>query len=170
MYTAVVFLGINNSSTVLHSVDTERTVMYRERFAGMYSSWAYSLAQVIIECTNRLPTALQSISIPSLQTKQHPSIFQVAVEVPYLFMQAVIYVAITYPMIGYYGSAYKVFWCFYAMFCTLTYFNYMGMMLVSLTPSFMLAAIISSAFYTTYTLFAGFLIPKHVSQCSTLNK
>ncbi|XVF05898.1 hypothetical protein REPUB_Repub06bG0001600 [Reevesia pubescens] len=78
MYTAAIFLGIGNCSTVLPYVATERTVMYRERFAGMYSAWTYALAQV-------------------------------TVEIPYLFIQSVIFVIITYPMIGYYGSAYKVF-------------------------------------------------------------
>ncbi|PQM37982.1 pleiotropic drug resistance protein 3-like [Prunus yedoensis var. nudiflora] len=104
MYAGVIFLGINNCSTVLQYVATERTVMYREKFAGMYSPWAFSLAQV-------------------------------AVEVPYLFIQAVIFLIITYPMIGYYGSAYKVFWYFYAVFCSLMYHNYMGLMLVSLTQT-----------------------------------
>ncbi|KAM6578565.1 hypothetical protein CsatB_030402 [Cannabis sativa] len=47
MYTSVGFLGINNCMTVLQHVATERTVMYREKFAGMYSSWTYSLAQHI---------------------------------------------------------------------------------------------------------------------------
>ena len=47
MYTAAIFLGINNCSSVLPYVATERTVMYRERFAGMYSAWAYALAQVL---------------------------------------------------------------------------------------------------------------------------
>ncbi|GAV73165.1 ABC_tran domain-containing protein/ABC2_membrane domain-containing protein/PDR_assoc domain-containing protein [Cephalotus follicularis] len=129
MFASALFLGINNCSSVLPYVATERTVMYRERFAGMYSPWAYSLAQVVIE-------------------------------VPYLFIEAVTYVIITYPMIGYYGSAYKVFWYFYAMFCTLIYFNYMGMLLVSLTPNFMIAAILSSVFYTLCNLFSGFLIPQ----------
>ncbi|KAM4107961.1 hypothetical protein ACB094_03G007800 [Castanea mollissima] len=129
MYVAVLFLGINNCSTVLPYVATERTIMYREIFAGMYSSWAYSLAQVIVE-------------------------------IPYLFIETAIFVTISYPMIGYYGSAYKVFWYFYTIFCSLLYYNYLGMLLVSLTPNFMVAAILSSAFYTTFNLFAGFLIPK----------
>ncbi|KAK1591597.1 hypothetical protein Q3G72_010173 [Acer saccharum] len=47
MYSAIIFFGINNCSTVLPFVATERTVLYRERFAGMYSSWAYSFAQHI---------------------------------------------------------------------------------------------------------------------------
>lgn len=46
MYAFIVFFGINNCSSVLPFVATERTVLYRERFAGMYSSWAYSFAQV----------------------------------------------------------------------------------------------------------------------------
>ncbi|GLT32727.1 hypothetical protein SLA2020_073720 [Shorea laevis] len=100
-----------------------------ERFAGMYSPWAYAFAQVIIE-------------------------------IPYLFIQAAEVLIITYPMIGYYASAYKVFWYFLAMFCTLLYFNYLGMALVSLTPNFLVAAILSSVFYTLGNLFAGFVIPQ----------
>lgn len=46
LYSAIIFFGINNCSTVLPFVATERTVLYRERFAGMYSPWAYSSAQV----------------------------------------------------------------------------------------------------------------------------
>lgn len=46
MYATVLFLGINNCTTVLPYIAAERNVMYRERFAGMYSSWAHSLAQV----------------------------------------------------------------------------------------------------------------------------
>ncbi|MCD7449972.1 drug-responsive transcription factor pdr3 [Datura stramonium] len=129
MFTAVIFCGINNSSSVLPYVTTERSVLYRERFAGMYASWAYALAQV-------------------------------AIEIPYLLAQALAFTVITYPMIGYYWSAHKVFWYFYSMFCTLLYFTYLGMMLVSMTPNFPVAAILQSSFYTMFNLFAGFLMPK----------
>ena len=90
-------------------------------------------------------------------------ILQVIVEVPYLFLETAIFVTITYPMIGYYGSAYKVFWYFYATFCSLLYFSYLGMLLVPLTPNFMMTTILSSAFYTIFNLFAGFLVPEPVS-------
>ncbi|CAK9136210.1 unnamed protein product [Ilex paraguariensis] len=129
MSSGVIFCGISNLSSVLPYVSTERTVLYRELFAGMYASWAYALAQVIIE-------------------------------VPYILAQALVYVIITYPMIGYYWSAYKVFWYFYAMFCTLMYFTYMGMLLVSITPSFPMAAILQSAFYMMLNLFSGFFLPR----------
>ncbi|PON68433.1 ABC transporter-like [Parasponia andersonii] len=129
MFCAIIFFGINNCSMVLPFVAVERNVLYRERFAGMYSSWAYSFAQVVVE-------------------------------VPYLFAQVVIYIIITYPMIGYYWSFYKIFWSFYSMFCTLLCFNYLGMLLVSLTPNVQLAAILASSSYTMLNLFSGFIVPK----------
>ncbi|KAH7833592.1 hypothetical protein Vadar_007950 [Vaccinium darrowii] len=129
MYSAALFLGIYNCMSVLPYVSTERSVLYREKFAGMYGSWAYALAQVTIE-------------------------------VPYLLAQAIVFSIITYPMIGYYWSAYKVFWYFYAMFCTLLYFTYVGMMLVAMTRSFPLAATLQSLFYVLFNLFSGFLIPQ----------
>ncbi|KAM7471773.1 hypothetical protein LguiA_009956 [Lonicera macranthoides] len=49
MYAAVLFVGINNCSTVQPIVAVERTVFYRERAAGMYSALPYALAQVFAE-------------------------------------------------------------------------------------------------------------------------
>lgn len=46
MYAAVLFVGINNCSTVQPVVAVERTVFYRERAAGMYSALPYAMAQV----------------------------------------------------------------------------------------------------------------------------
>ncbi|KAL6006088.1 ABC transporter G member 42 [Asimina triloba] len=49
MYASVLFVGINNCSTVQPVVAIERTVFYRERAAGMYSALPYAIAQVIME-------------------------------------------------------------------------------------------------------------------------
>ncbi|KAL4583825.1 hypothetical protein LXL04_008409 [Taraxacum kok-saghyz] len=49
MYAAVLFVGINNCSTVQPIVATERTVFYRETAAGMYSALPYAMAQVFVE-------------------------------------------------------------------------------------------------------------------------
>jgi hypothetical protein len=46
MYGSVLFIGINNCSTVQPIVAVERTVFYRERAAGMYSALPYAIAQV----------------------------------------------------------------------------------------------------------------------------
>ncbi|KAB2090560.1 hypothetical protein ES319_A03G131500v1 [Gossypium barbadense] len=62
----MIFTGISSCSSVLPFVSTQRIVIYRERFSRMYFSWAYSLAQVIIE-------------------------------IPYIFLEAVLFLTITYP-------------------------------------------------------------------------
>nr|CAD1816846.1 unnamed protein product [Ananas comosus var. bracteatus] len=49
MYAGTIFTGINCCSSVIPFIAIERTVVYRENFAGMYSPWAYSFAQVVIE-------------------------------------------------------------------------------------------------------------------------
>ncbi|KAL6614945.1 hypothetical protein ACP70R_037215 [Stipagrostis hirtigluma subsp. patula] len=49
MCNAVFFVGIQNTITVQPLMDAERRVFYREKAAGMYSSYPYAAAQVIIE-------------------------------------------------------------------------------------------------------------------------
>ncbi|XP_024981119.1 ABC transporter G family member 31 [Cynara cardunculus var. scolymus] len=49
LYTAVMFLGVNNSSSVQPVIAIERTVFYRERAAGMYSAIPYAIAQGLVE-------------------------------------------------------------------------------------------------------------------------
>lgn len=46
LYSACMFLGVSNSSSVQPVVSIERTVFYRERAAGMYSAYPYAFAQV----------------------------------------------------------------------------------------------------------------------------
>ncbi|KAL5849942.1 hypothetical protein ACOSQ4_007955 [Xanthoceras sorbifolium] len=108
IYTAVMFLGINNCSTVLLYVTTERTV---------------------------------------------------TIEIPYVMALAIIYVAITYPTIGYHCSVYKILWYFYVIFCTILYFVYLGMLIVSICPNLQVATISAAAAYPMLNLFSGFLMP-----------
>ncbi|KAG6770690.1 hypothetical protein POTOM_026379 [Populus tomentosa] len=49
MYAAVLFIGVQNATSVQPVVAIERTVFYRERAAGMYSALPYAFAQVMIE-------------------------------------------------------------------------------------------------------------------------
>lgn len=129
LFSAVMVNGIVNCSTVMPYVSTERSVLYRERFSGMYASWAYALAQVVVE-------------------------------IPYILVQVIIFTVVTYPMIGYYNSGYKVFWYMYSTFSSLLFFNYAGMMLVSITPSFSVAVVLQSALFSVNYLFSGFLVPR----------
>lgn len=49
MYASVFFLGASNTNSVQPVVAIERTVLYRERAAGMYSELPYAIGQVAIE-------------------------------------------------------------------------------------------------------------------------
>ncbi|KAJ6934324.1 pleiotropic drug resistance protein 1-like [Populus alba x Populus x berolinensis] len=129
MYAAIIFLGIQNSSSVQPVVAVERTVFYREKAAGMYSSMPYALAQILIE-------------------------------LPYIFTQSVVYGLIVYAMIGFEWTAAKFFWYLFFMFSTLLYFTFYGMMTVAATPNQHVASIVSSAFYSVWNLFSGFIIPR----------
>lgn len=46
MFAAVIFIGIQNASSVQAVVAIERAVFYRERAAGMYSALPYAFGQV----------------------------------------------------------------------------------------------------------------------------
>ncbi|KAG5540567.1 hypothetical protein RHGRI_020697 [Rhododendron griersonianum] len=49
MYSAVIFVGVQNAMSVQPVVAVERTVFYREKAAGMYSALPYAFGQVVIE-------------------------------------------------------------------------------------------------------------------------
>ncbi|KAK8998889.1 hypothetical protein V6N11_070068 [Hibiscus sabdariffa] len=66
MYAALFFFGHNSCLSVLPFVSIQRSVMYREMFAGMYSPWAYSFAQVVIEIPYMLTSALLYMIITAI--------------------------------------------------------------------------------------------------------
>lgn len=86
-----------------------------------------------------------------------------AIEVPYILLQTVIYGVIVYAMIGFEWTATKFFWYLFIMFLTLLYYTFYGMMSVAATPNESIASIVSSAFYTIWNLFSGFIVPRTVS-------
>ncbi|KAH7278689.1 hypothetical protein KP509_38G052500 [Ceratopteris richardii] len=85
---------------------------------------------------------------------------QVVIELPYVFFQTIMYGFIVYSMIGFEWMLRKCLWFLFTMFCTFLYFTYYGMMAVSITPNHQVAAIVASAFYSVFNLFAGFLMPR----------
>ncbi|CAI0473847.1 unnamed protein product [Linum tenue] len=129
MYAAIIFLGVQNASSVQPVVAIERSVFYRERSAGMYSPLPYAYAQVMIE-------------------------------IPYVFSQALVYGLLVYSMIGFEWTTVKFCWYIFFIYFTLLYFTYYGMMAVAVTPNHHIASIISSAFYSLWNLFSGFVVPR----------
>ncbi|KAM3688044.1 hypothetical protein ACJW31_10G120800 [Castanea mollissima] len=129
MYTAVVYIGVQNGMSVQPIVATERTIFYRERAAGMYSALPYAIGQVVIE-------------------------------LPYIFLQTVIYGVIVYAMMAFEWTVSKFLWYLFFMYFTLLYFTLYGMMTVALTPNHHIGSIVSSAFYAIWNLFSGFIVPQ----------
>ncbi|KAK4481902.1 hypothetical protein RD792_012814 [Penstemon davidsonii] len=85
---------------------------------------------------------------------------QVVIEIPYLFVQAVVYGTIVYAMIGFEWTATKYFWYIYFLFFTISYFTFYGMMVVFVSPNLNISNTISYAFYSLWNLFSGFVIPR----------
>ncbi|KAK9685002.1 hypothetical protein RND81_10G248800 [Saponaria officinalis] len=85
---------------------------------------------------------------------------QAFIEIPYVFIQAILYGTIVYTMIGFEWNVAKFFWYIYFMFFTFLYFTYYGMMTVAVTPNHHIANIVASAFYALWNIFSGFIIPR----------
>ncbi|XAR70928.1 Xenobiotic-transporting ATPase [Bertholletia excelsa] len=85
---------------------------------------------------------------------------QVLIELPYILVQTLLYGVLVYAMIGFEWTVGKFFWYLFFMYFTLLYFTFYGMMAVALTPNHNIAAIISTAIYSIWNLFSGFIIPK----------
>jgi len=96
---------------------------------------------------------------------------QVIIEIPYIFVQTVVYGVIVYAMIGFEWTAGKFFWYIFCMFFTLLYFTLYGMMSVAVTPNHSIAAITASAIFAIWNIFSGFVVPRTVSSSiSSLNR
>ncbi|XP_047944619.1 pleiotropic drug resistance protein 1-like [Salvia hispanica] len=85
---------------------------------------------------------------------------QFLIEIPYVFVQSLIYGVIVFSMMGFPWSAEKFAWFIYFLFFSLLYFVLYGMMTVAVTPNHNIAAIVSSFFYGIWNLFSGFIIPR----------
>ncbi|KAL3646512.1 Pleiotropic drug resistance protein 2 [Castilleja foliolosa] len=85
---------------------------------------------------------------------------QVAIETIYVSIQTFLYSLILYSMIGFQWRADRFLWFYFFVFMCFVYFTAYGMMLVALTPNYMIAAIVMSFFLSFWNLFSGFLIAR----------
>ncbi|OEL14622.1 ABC transporter G family member 50, partial [Dichanthelium oligosanthes] len=104
-----------------------------------------------------------SIEKSTLEELTFLHFLQAAIEIPYVFIQALLYTLITYPTVGYYWTAYKFLWFFYTIFCSVLSYVYVGLLFVSVTPNVQVASILVSFFNTMQALFSGFILPAPVS-------
>ncbi|CAK8543690.1 unnamed protein product [Lathyrus sativus] len=85
---------------------------------------------------------------------------QVLIELPYVFVQAMVYGLIVYAMIGFEWSVAKFFWHIFYMYLAFLYYTFFGMMSVAVTPNSHISSLVSSMFYSVWNLFSGFIIPR----------
>ncbi|KAK7261778.1 hypothetical protein RIF29_28097 [Crotalaria pallida] len=88
------------------------------------------------------------------------AIAQVIIEIPYCFLQTIIFSFIVYSMVSFEWTVVKVFWFLFITFFSFLYFTYYGMMTVSITPNHQVASIFGAAFYGLWNLFSGFFIAR----------
>ncbi|GAU19345.1 hypothetical protein TSUD_336320 [Trifolium subterraneum] len=84
----------------------------------------------------------------------------VVIELPHVFVQSVVYCCIVYAMIGFEWTVVKVLWYLFFMYFTFLFFTYYGMMAVAMTPNNHISTIVSSAFFSVWNLFSGFIVPR----------
>ncbi|KAH9714763.1 ABC transporter G family member 40 [Citrus sinensis] len=85
---------------------------------------------------------------------------QVMIEIPYIFVQSLVYSSIVYAMMEFDWTAAKFFWYIFFMYVTLLFFTFYGMLTVAITPNHHIAAIVSTLFYGIWNIFSGFIIPR----------
>ena len=95
------------------------------------------------------------------------SCVQIAVEIPYMFVQVLVFSAIVYPMAGFELIVTKLFW--FVLYMTLSFidFTLFGMMVVALTPNEEIAAVLSFFIFMLWNTFAGFIVPRKVTHFFT---
>ncbi|KAJ4757004.1 ABC transporter G family member 36 [Rhynchospora pubera] len=84
----------------------------------------------------------------------------VGIEIPYNFIQSVMYGITVYILCDYKWTAYKFIWFWFVMFFTFLYHTLYGMMSVAMSPNFHIAAVVASGFYSLWNIFSGFVIPR----------
>ncbi|KAL4442124.1 hypothetical protein ABPG77_011385 [Micractinium sp. CCAP 211/92] len=81
------------------------------------------------------------------------------VEIPYLVVQAVLMVVISYWMAGFQALAWKFFYFLLTYWCSLAMFTFFGQFLVFSTPNQLLAQLLSGFVNQLWSIFAGFMVP-----------
>ncbi|KXZ49969.1 hypothetical protein GPECTOR_18g126 [Gonium pectorale] len=81
-------------------------------------------------------------------------------ELPFLFVQSVLYVIIVYTTVHFEYSATKAMWFWLYMFLDLLFFTFLGVGAMNVAPNMPAATAASSLFILTWNLFCGFLIAR----------
>lgn len=75
-----------------------------------------------------------------------------AIELPYILTQTLIYGVVVYAMMGLEWTPSKFFWFIFFRYCTNLYFSFYGMMTMAIGPNHHIAAIRASACYSIWNI------------------
>lgn len=87
---------------------------------------------------------------------------QVTVEIPYIIIQALIFSCTVYSMVGFQFTMAKFLWFLFFITMGLLHMTYYGMLMISLSPSQEIAALLSFFIFVMWSIFSGFFVPKTV--------
>mmetsp|Transcript_17709 Transcript_17709/g.49550 ORF Transcript_17709/g.49550 Transcript_17709/m.49550 type:complete len:1558 (-) Transcript_17709:317-4990(-) len=87
------------------------------------------------------------------------AISSAAIEIPYIIFQVLLFVPIMYGLVGFEFSNARFAYWIVMYICSLSCFTFFGQLLVYITPSPMLAQILSGAFNFFWNIFSGFSLP-----------
>nr|CAD1840726.1 unnamed protein product [Ananas comosus var. bracteatus] len=90
------------------------------------------------------------------------AIAQMAIEIPYMIVQVLMFSVIVYPMIGFQFTVAKFFWFTFFMVLSFMYYTLYGMMTVAVTPNIEIAAGLSFLIFIMWNVFSGFVIPRRM--------
>ncbi|VAI24826.1 unnamed protein product [Triticum turgidum subsp. durum] len=90
------------------------------------------------------------------------AIAQMAIELPYIIVQVLVFAMIVYPMIGFQMTTVKLFWFLLYMMLSFMYYTLYGMMTVALTPNLEMASGLSFLIYVFWNVFSGFIIGREL--------
>ncbi|KAL4527487.1 hypothetical protein Ndes2526B_g08823 [Nannochloris sp. 'desiccata'] len=98
-------------------------------------------------------------SAASMYAPRALALAQGAAELPYLAVQAIVMVTVSYWMVGFEPVAWKFFYFLLMFFLTVTMYTFLGQFLVVATPNQLLAQLITAFLNSIWTIFNGFLVP-----------
>jgi ABC-type multidrug transport system ATPase subunit/ABC-type multidrug transport system permease subunit len=98
-------------------------------------------------------------SAASMYAPRALALAQGVAELPYLAVQAIVMVTVSYFMVGFELVAWKFFYFLLMFFLTITMYTFLGQFLVVATPNQLLAQLIAAFLNSIWTIFNGFLVP-----------
>lgn len=130
MYAATLNVPMTNMLVVMPLVHGERAVFYRERSSGMYAGWMFAAAQVSRRwqqrqqrqvvvgqgCARQAEDYHANAGMPAAEIHAEPrapvtaTARQGIAELPFLFVESILYVVVVYCMVHFEFNSIKALW------------------------------------------------------------